>query len=125
MQLADGNLERPIGLLEDILVESCGVQYEHTFAIVEFGQDPNYKLILGRPFMRQLRVIQDWDTDFIYLRHDDVTTRIISLIIHTGMWHELQSTILTLSPQDYLQMAQQKANIWTLLGFSKNTLMSN
>ena len=41
LQLADGNLERPIGLLEDILVESCGIQYEQTFAVVDFGQDPN------------------------------------------------------------------------------------
>ena len=63
-------------------MESCGVQYEHTFAIVDFGQDPNYELILGRPFMRQRRVIQDWDTDFIYLRHDDVMTR-INLLDHT------------------------------------------
>ena len=63
-------------------MESCGVQYEHTFAVVDFGQDPNYELILGRPFMRQLRVIQDWDTDFIYLCHDDVTTR-INLLDHT------------------------------------------
>ena len=68
LQLADGNLENPLGLLEDIVVESCGVKYEHTFAIVDFGQDPNYEIILGRPFMRQLKVIQDWGYDYLYLR---------------------------------------------------------
>ena len=76
LQLADGNLEHPLGMLENVLVESCGVKYEHSFAIVDFGQDPSYEVILGRPFMRQLQVIQDWGFDYLYLRHDDVTTRV-------------------------------------------------
>ena len=54
LQLADGSLESPIGLLEKALVKSCGIEYEHTFAIVDFGKDTNYEVILGRPFMRQL-----------------------------------------------------------------------
>ena len=52
LQLADGNLEQPIGLLIDMPIESCGIMYEHTFAIVDFGRDTNYDVILGRPFMR-------------------------------------------------------------------------
>ena len=60
LQVADGNLEHPLGMLENVLVESCGVKYVHSFAIVDFGQDPSYEVILGRPFMRQLQVIQDW-----------------------------------------------------------------
>src|SRR5271156_4088460 len=59
LQLANGNLEHPLGLLENVVVESCGVQYEHTFAIVDFVQDPNYEIILGRSFMQQLKIIQD------------------------------------------------------------------
>ena len=82
LQLADGNLEQPLGMLENLMVESCGVKYEHTFAIIDFGQDTNYEVILGRPFMRQLRVIQDWGFDYLYLRHDDITTR-VNLIDHT------------------------------------------
>ena len=50
LQLANGNLENPLGLLKDVVVESCGVKYEHTFAIVDFGQEPNYEIILGRCF---------------------------------------------------------------------------
>ena len=52
-------MESPIGLLEKIIVTSCGIEYEHTFAIVDFGKKPNYEIILGRPFMRQLKMIQD------------------------------------------------------------------
>ena len=59
LQLADGHIERPIGLLEGIVVTSCGVEYEHTFTVVDFEKNPNYDIILGRPFTRQLNIIQD------------------------------------------------------------------
>ena len=51
LQLADGHMERPMGLLEKLVVTSCGIEYEHTFAIVDFGKKNNYDIILGRPFM--------------------------------------------------------------------------
>ena len=57
LQLADGSLENPIGLLESIMVKSCGIKYEHTFAIVDFGKNKNSKVILGRPFMHQYRIV--------------------------------------------------------------------
>ena len=57
LQLADGSLENPIGLLENITVTSCGIEYEHTFAIVDFGRNTNYEVILGRPFMRQFQMV--------------------------------------------------------------------
>ena len=53
-------------MLENVLVESCGVKYEHTFVVVEFGQDPYYEVILGRPFMCQLQVVKDWGFDYLY-----------------------------------------------------------
>ena len=47
LQLADGSLNNPIGIVEAITVESCGIEYEHTFAIVDFGVNTNYEVILG------------------------------------------------------------------------------
>ena len=76
LQLADGYIKRPIGLLEGVVVSSCGVEYEHTFAVVDFGKSPNYDIILGRPFMRQLKMIQDWGFNYIYLRQQEAITRI-------------------------------------------------
>lgn len=52
LQLADGSLENPLGLLKRVMVKSCGIEYEHTFAIVDFGKNANYEVILGRPFMQ-------------------------------------------------------------------------
>ena len=65
-----------IGLLKGIKVTSCGIEYEHTFAIVDFGQDTNYEVILGRPFMRQFHMVQDWGFDYLYLRHENAITRV-------------------------------------------------
>ena len=76
LQLAYGYIEKPIGLLEKVVVSSCGVEYEHTFAIVDFGKSPNYDIIFGRPFMRQLKMIQDWGFNYIYLRKQQAVTHI-------------------------------------------------
>ena len=59
LQLADGKLARPLGILEYVSVTSCGISYKHSFVIVDFGTDPNYEVILGQPFMRYLMAIQD------------------------------------------------------------------
>ena len=58
LQLADGGyIESPIGLLEKVIVTSCGIEYKHTFAVVNFGKKTNYDISLGCPFMRQLKMI--------------------------------------------------------------------
>ena len=59
LQLADNSLENPIGLLENVTMKSYGIEYEYTFAIVDFGKNINYKVILGQPFMRKFKVVQD------------------------------------------------------------------
>ena len=76
LELADGTLAKPLEMLERVTVTSCGITFMHTFAIVNFGRDPNYEVILGRPFMRQMLVVQDWGYNYLYLRHDGVTTRV-------------------------------------------------
>ena len=55
---------------------SCGVEYQHTFVVVDFGKSPNYDIILGHPFMRQLKMIQDWGFNYIYLWQQEEITRI-------------------------------------------------
>ena len=67
LQLADGYVERPMGLLEKVVVSLCNIKYEQTFAVVDFGTKPNYEIILGRPFMRQLKMMQDWGYNYLYL----------------------------------------------------------
>ena len=68
IQRKDGHLERPSGLLENIVLSSCDIEYIPIFTIVDFGSKPTYDVILGCPFMCQLKVIQDWGNNYIYLR---------------------------------------------------------
>ena len=45
LQLVDGYIEKPLVLLEKVIVTSCGVEYEHTFAVVDFGKSLNCDII--------------------------------------------------------------------------------
>ena len=56
LQLADGFMESPMGVLEKIIVTSCGIEYEHTFVVIDFSKKSNYKIILGYPCMCQLKI---------------------------------------------------------------------
>ena len=39
LQLTDGYIESPIGLLEKVIVTSCGIEYKHTFVVVNFWEE--------------------------------------------------------------------------------------
>ena len=51
LQLADGRLKNLIGILENVALTTCGIDYTHSFVVVDFGREANYELILGQPFM--------------------------------------------------------------------------
>ena len=82
LQLADGHLEPPLGLLEGISITTCGIKFIHTFVVVDFGRRTTYDIILERPFMRQIKMIQDWGNNHLYLRHSNVITR-VSIVDHS------------------------------------------
>ena len=82
LQLVDGEVKYPIGLLEDTSISICDIEITHTFAIVDFGPKTNYEIILGRPFMRQMLVVQDWGYNSLYLRHKNAIVR-VNLDDHT------------------------------------------
>ena len=71
LQLADGEVEYLIGLLEDTIISICETKITHTFAVVDFGPDTYYKVILGRPFMCQMIVVQYWGYTRLYFRHQE------------------------------------------------------
>ena len=75
LQSADGSLNNLIGVVEDITVESCGIEYEHTFSIVDFQVNTIYKVILGQTFKLQLKKLQDWGFNYLYLRQETSITR--------------------------------------------------
>ena len=75
LQLADGSLNNPIGIVEDITMESCGIEYEHTFSIVDFGVNTNYEVILYQPFMCQFKRLEDGGFYYLYIGQETSITR--------------------------------------------------
>ena len=49
LQLVDGHLAKLMGLLEQVVLSSCGTEFVHTLDIVKFGLKSTYNIILGRP----------------------------------------------------------------------------
>ena len=45
--MGDERLKNPIGILENVALTTCGIEYTHLFAVVDFGKEANYELILG------------------------------------------------------------------------------
>ena len=127
LQLADGKLQNPIGILEDISLTSCGIEYTHTFAIVDFGQEVNYEMILGQTFMRQFSMVQDWGYDYIYLRHESAITKVnlrhhsYRDVTHMPM-EEFDSGSFECSTHD-LEHANNP-NLW-LCGASKSSMQTD
>ena len=44
LQLENGNLARPISLVEDFVLSSCGIEFVHTLALVNFGLKSIYDI---------------------------------------------------------------------------------
>ena len=57
LQLADGRLKNQIGILENVALITGGIEYTHSFVVVEFEKEANYELILGQPFMQQFSMV--------------------------------------------------------------------
>ena len=79
------------------------------FAIVNFGQDPSYEVILGRPFMRQLMILEDWGFDYLYLKHEDVTTHVnLKDRTHTDSTSVKDAQIFQTPSQDLLEESERQ-----------------
>ena len=46
LQLADGYIETPVGMLEKVIVTSCGIEYEHNLLLWILERNPTMKLYL-------------------------------------------------------------------------------
>ena len=126
LQLADGSLENPIGLLENVTMKSCGIEYEHTFATVDFGQNANYEVILGRPFMRQFQMVQDWGYNYLYLRHETAITRVnLKDHSHRDVTHmPMEEFDSASSENSNSDEGENRANLW-MCGASQTTMITD
>ncbi|GJR63893.1 reverse transcriptase domain-containing protein [Tanacetum coccineum] len=56
LELADRSITRPIGVAEDVFFKVGKLHFPADFVVVDYDADPQVPLILGRPFLRTVRV---------------------------------------------------------------------
>jgi hypothetical protein len=69
VRMADQRRVQPLGLLCGLKMEVCGMNFEIAAVILRMEDiSGSYPLLLGRPWLRQARVKQDWQSDRITIR---------------------------------------------------------
>ena len=64
--VADGGLVPCMGIIEDVILECFGICISMDFHVIPL-KGPSYSLVLGRPWMQELNVIQDWSNGLMTL----------------------------------------------------------
>jgi len=61
LQLADRSIKHPYGVVEDLLVKIDKFLFPVDFVVMDIEEDVDVPVILGRPFMKTVKVIIDVD----------------------------------------------------------------
>ena len=77
VKMANGTIAKPMGMLKDLKIKVLGHRVRHTFIVMDFSRHPmSYEMILGRPFMREARMVHDWSKNHVYLQFQDSVIRV-------------------------------------------------
>ncbi|XP_070023032.1 uncharacterized protein [Nicotiana sylvestris] len=71
LQLADTTVERPFGILDDVLVQVGKFVFPADFVILDYRVDEEIPLILGRPFLATRRDLIDCEIGELNMRLND------------------------------------------------------
>ncbi|XP_009777413.1 uncharacterized protein [Nicotiana sylvestris] len=71
LQMADRMVKRPIGILDDVLVQVGKVVFPADFVILDCQLDEEIPIILGRPFLATGRALIDCETGEFKMRLND------------------------------------------------------
>ncbi|XP_052727612.1 uncharacterized protein LOC128194979 [Vigna angularis] len=71
LQMANGSIKHPYGVVEDVLVKIDKLQFPVDFVVMDMGEDVEMPLILGRPFMKTTKVVIHVDEGTVQLKDQD------------------------------------------------------
>jgi len=77
LQLTYRSIKCPNGVIEDVLVKVDKFTFLMDFVILDMEEDTKVPLILGRPFMKTVRVIIDVDNGHLNVLVQDETVAFI------------------------------------------------
>ncbi|XP_059292050.1 uncharacterized protein LOC132045471 [Lycium ferocissimum] len=71
LQMADRSMKKPIGVIDDVLVQLGKFMLPVDFVILDCKVDKDIRIILGRPFLAMGRALMDSEKNKIKLRVND------------------------------------------------------
>ena len=68
LKMANGTIAKPTGLLRDVKIHIHGIPYIVTLIVIDCQTiKSDYSMLLGRPWLRNAKVIHDWANDQIQI----------------------------------------------------------
>ncbi len=66
LRMVDQTTTKPVGLIRDLKIYVHGIPYITTFTIFQNSVvDYNYSMLLGRPWLRDVKVAHDWGNNIV------------------------------------------------------------
>ena len=66
--MANGTIAKPTGLLQDVKIHIHGIPYIVTLTVIDCQTiKSDYSMLLGRPWLRNAKVIHDWANDQVQI----------------------------------------------------------
>ncbi|XP_019438870.1 PREDICTED: uncharacterized protein LOC109344561 [Lupinus angustifolius] len=97
LQLADRSIKYPDGVAEDVLVKVDKIFIPVDFAVIDITEDTEIPLILGRPFMRTVKMGIDMENGKLLVRvvYDEIEFDIFHAMHHPkDKWKCLQLDVV-------------------------------
>ena len=68
LKMANGTIAKPTGLLRDVKIHIHGIPYIVTLIVIDCQTiKSDYSMLLGRPWLRNAKVIHDWANDQVQI----------------------------------------------------------
>ncbi len=73
LRMADQSLTKPVGIIRNLKIHIHGIPYIATFTVMWNNVlDGSYSMLLGRPWLRNVKVIHDWGKNLITIKNNGV-----------------------------------------------------
>src|SRR4051794_4877608 len=83
--MANGTLAKPKGLIRDVRLHIHGIPYTVTLIVLDCSTvKSDYRLLLGRPWLRHAKVIHDWGNNEVQIMGNG-TVRTVTINRQLGM----------------------------------------
>ncbi|KAH7287121.1 hypothetical protein KP509_32G039000 [Ceratopteris richardii] len=66
--LADQRKVKPLGVVEKVTMTIQGCSFELEFVVISLPEESSFPLLLGRPWLRQARALQDWGKNLLWVK---------------------------------------------------------